>query len=89
MKLFCYNTDTSGCYWYRLFTPFTKLKEIAKDDTFSFEFKLKHIDDLDQYDIVVLQRATDALGIEMLEKCKERHIPVVYEVDDSLFNIVK
>lgn len=89
MKLFCYNTDTSGCYWYRLFTPFTKLKEISKDDTFSFDFKIKSIDEIEQYDIVVLQRATDALGIEILEKCKDLHIPAIYEVDDSLFNIVK
>lgn len=86
VRLFCYNTDTAGCYWYRLFTPMNKIKELA-GDKFEFNFKIQSVDDVSKYDIVILQRPTDALAIEIAEKAKNCGIPVVFEIDDSLFNI--
>lgn len=88
MRVYCYNTDRSGCYWYRLFTPYTKIKENCPD-TFDFTFCPRTVEEIAEYDIVVLQRATDALGLEMAEYARARGIPVIYEIDDSLFNIAE
>lgn len=87
MKIAVYNTDNAGCYWYRLYTPLQKIKDKVGGD-FDYTFCPPSIDSLIDYDILILQRVTDALGIEMIEFCKEHDIPVVYEIDDSLLNIV-
>ena len=87
MKLFCYNTDDYGCYWYRLLTPFSKIKEKCLNNSFDFSFRVDSVEQIKDFDIVVLQRATDGLGVDFLIEAKKHNIPVIYEVDDSLFNI--
>lgn len=87
MRLLCYNTDDCGCYWYRLLTPFNKIKEKCKNNSFDFSFKADSVEQVKDFDIIVLQRATDGLGVDFLIEAKKHNIPVIYEVDDSLFNI--
>lgn len=87
MKLLCFNTDKAGCYWYRLYTPLSKIKENCPK-TFDFSFEFSKIEDVDDYDVCLLQRNTDALSIELAERCRDKGIPIIYECDDSLFNIV-
>ena len=67
MKIAVYNTDNAGCYWYRLYTPLQKIKDKVGGD-FDYTFCPPSVDSLIDYDILILQRVTDALGIEIFNE---------------------
>lgn len=80
-RIFAWQTDGSGCYYYRLWLPLSHLPA----DKFSYTIGAPG-EDIFDYDIVIGQRIA---GESQLwnELCSHPNILAVYDIDDDLLNI--
>lgn len=77
--------DFSGCGYYRCMLPAKALsREKYLEADVSIVISTKHIT---YYDTIILQRSCSEGILELVDFAKENGRPVIYELDDDLFNI--
>lgn len=81
-RVFAWQTDTAGCFYYRLYLPLTQL---ATSDEWEATWGSPPHDIFD-YDVVIGQRiAGENEGWQNL--CRDSNVFAVYDLDDDLLNI--
>lgn len=91
-KILWLASDRAGCGVYRCFTPALTLEERAGGG-FSHEFIFHEqvtspaAVSLDGIDLIVFQRAVGTVFLDVMKAARVRDIPVVFEMDDDLFNV--
>lgn len=80
-RIFAWQTDTAGCFMYRLYWPLTHL------DKHKFEVKWGAPGpDIFDYDIVIGQRIAGENDL-WRELCRNPDVFTVYDMDDDLYNV--
>jgi glycosyltransferase involved in cell wall biosynthesis len=80
-RIFAWQTDTAGCFFYRLYLPLTHLST----DDWSVAWGAPG-PDLHNNDVVIGQRIA-GYSPEWLNVCKDPNVLAVYDIDDDLLNI--
>lgn len=86
MNIVCYQADQTGCGEYRIAQPARAMYDAGlaqvKIST-SYQERIPWGD----VDLVIMQRQTSEMALDALRNFKRMGIPVIYEVDDYVFNL--
>jgi hypothetical protein len=89
------NSDHMACGTYRCYQPANYLLRTRQYNSYFLQHteandqggpRLQNLQDID---LVVLQRAVNKDFLVWIEACRERGIPVVYEMDDDIFHVAR
>lgn len=80
-RIFAWQTDTAGCFYYRLYLPLTNLPA----DDWSATWGAPGAD-IHDYDVVIGQRIAGHNDL-WLDICRNPNVLAVYELDDDILNI--
>jgi len=91
VKIAWIHVDRLGCGSYRCWIPALSLEEskISSNNLLLQEDiqVLEDLEDLSKHDVVVFQRATSSLMLDMMIHLKSLGVKIVYELDDYLFDV--
>jgi glycosyltransferase involved in cell wall biosynthesis len=85
MKIFLAQADFSGCGFYRIMQPAAFLKLLLHHEVkLAFDFRIQ---ELLAYDLIIFQRQTTSEVFEAIKLLKALKKTVVYEIDDSPWDL--